>query len=497
MLRSGTVIRIILVSLAAVMFVVAPATAQGDDITGLWYCYASEVDGWLNSDYNWTFYYGSDLALYALINIPDLGYLDEVVPVLFDGQTVTVIIEPGVFEMTGEYDGEFITGETYVPVPFPPYLVLMSWISVRFTGEIGYPGEAPGPVCENLPPKYCTGSAAECSEIVPFTPDEGPGYLDYPINGETWDNQYRSFIRRDNMLNVQNAADKVHCKTDGWDYGNFAPLGLGDMSEADGSIPGTSVGNPGHPPGTHEDGKDIDIAYSQLYVPDNPLRTICLHHEGITDAYHCVEAPYGFDRWRVALFIAYLAEHPRMRAIGVDGQAGLVLEEALDDLVLLGWLDADARAAIPLAYEVVDQGYGWFLFHHHHMHVSMNPVSLIVAEFLLEPTAVSAVGPGRFVTGYLEFASDSGVDGDDVDVATVALVVNGHTLLPAESTVVSDYNGNGIPDITAQFDRKKIVQLNGGGVFEMAIIGSTFGPGRTFFQESETVFIISSWSPAP
>jgi hypothetical protein len=46
-------------------------------------------------------------------------------------------------------------------------------------------------------------------------------------------------------------------------------------------------------------------------------------------------------------------------------------------------------------------------------------------------------------------------------------------------------------------DRKKIVQENGGGVFEVAIIGSTFGPGRTFFQESDTVFIISSWSPAP
>jgi len=485
----------ILFVILLVLIAATPAVAQ--DITGLWYCYGHEVDGVLISDFNWTIFYGDGPGLFATLNIPDIGILDTVVPVTFDGENVTFIVEPGVFEMTGVYDGEFITGETWVPVPFPPYLVLISWLSAQFTGEIGYPGIAPGPVCDDLPPKYCTGSAADCGKVIPFSPVEGPGFIDYPINGETWEDQYRSFLRRDVMLNVQNSAAKVHCKTAEWDYGNFAPLGMGDMSEADGAIPGTSHGSPGHPPGTHEDGKDIDIGYHQHYVPDNPLRVICLHHEGITNAYHCVDAPYGLDRWRTALFIATLAEHPRIRAIGVDGQAGLLLEDALDELVLIGWLEADARAAIPLAYEVIDMGWGWFLHHHHHLHVSMKPVAPIVAEFLLTPEAVSAAGPARFVTGYLEFEGDSGVDAYDVDGSTVALVVNGHTLLPAESAVVSDFNENGIPDLTVTFDRKKIVQENGAGTFEMAIIGSTFGADGVCFQESDTVRIISSHFPSP
>ena len=89
---------------------------------------------------------------------------------------------------------------------------------------------------------------------------------------------------------VKYAAGKVDCKAANWDYGNFAPLGLGDMSEADGSIPGTSTGNPGHPPGSHEHGFDIDIAYYQLYAPDNLLRAVGIHFYGpVMDAFHLLE----------------------------------------------------------------------------------------------------------------------------------------------------------------------------------------------------------------
>ena len=83
--------------------------------------------------------------------------------------------------------------------------------------------------------------------LVPFDPDTGYGYWDYPLNGETETNQYRSYVRRDVMMLVKYAAAMTACQSEGWSFGNGGPLGLGDMSEADGAIPGTSVGSPGHP----------------------------------------------------------------------------------------------------------------------------------------------------------------------------------------------------------------------------------------------------------
>ena len=77
------------------------------------------------------------------------------------------------------------------------------------------------------------------------------------------------------------------------------------------------------------------------------------------------------DPWRTALFIAYLAEHPHVEEIGVDGQIGPVLEAALDQLVQTGWIESGLRERIPLVYETVDEGTGWFRFHHHHVHFGM------------------------------------------------------------------------------------------------------------------------------
>jgi len=109
---------------------------------------------------------------------------------------------------------------------------------------------------------------------VQFDPPVTEGYVDFPMNGEIWDNQFRSYVRRDLMMLIRYASAKVACTSADWNYGSHAPLGLVDMSEADGSIPGTSIGYPGHPPGTHEDGKDIDAAYYQLYAADNKGRSV-------------------------------------------------------------------------------------------------------------------------------------------------------------------------------------------------------------------------------
>ena len=133
------------------------------------------------------------------------------------------------------------------------------------------------------------GSATTCGELVAFNPRQGPGYDDYPINGESVANQYRSYLRRDLMMAILHAAAVVECKAAGW-AGNGGPLGLGDMSEVNGAIPGTAMGSPGHPAGTHTDGRDIDLAYFQAGTPDNRLRPVCPDTEG-QNQNHCVAHP--------------------------------------------------------------------------------------------------------------------------------------------------------------------------------------------------------------
>jgi hypothetical protein len=232
----------------------------------------------------------------------------------------------------------------------------------------------PGPVpdCSSIPTWECNGNESYCGQIVPFEPDLGDGYWDYPINGETSSNEYRSYSRRDVMLLVKYAAAYTWCVSQGWSHGNAGqPLGLGDMSEATGDIPGTSIGSPGHPAGTHVDGHDMDIAYYQSGTPDNTLRPVCTHQGGGQDAYHCLGNPDLLDPWRTAVFIGMLHVTPQLRVIGVDGKVGPIVEEKVAQLCSAGWLTGPACFGLSLAYEVTDEGRGWYYFHHHHLHISL------------------------------------------------------------------------------------------------------------------------------
>jgi len=269
-----------------------------------------------------------------MTNIPPLGLFDEFLPATVEesvSETTVRFGVPGLLELSGVLAGNSISGPLHVV--FGGDLYTGQWYIEKYTGQVFFPGDAPGPACEDLPALHCIGSAEYCSERVPFSPDSGPGYLNQPLNGETWENQYRSHIRRDLGQLVKYATAKVACKTVDWDYGNRGPLGLADMSEADGSIPGTSIGYPGHPPGSHEDGRDIDMAYYQVYAADNLVRVVGTHYEGYFDAYHLTGSPQLLDVWRTALCIAYLSEHPRVRVIGVDGKLGPILDDAFDALV--------------------------------------------------------------------------------------------------------------------------------------------------------------------
>ena len=245
------------------------------------------------------------------------------------------------------------------------------------------PGPGPGPDCD-LPPLICEGSPAYCGELIQFDPDNNPseagydetlGYVDFPENGETWTNQYRSWLRRDTIMMIQYASAYVACKAADWSFGNGGPIGLIDMSEEDGSIPGTSIGMPGHPPGTHTNGFDIDAAYYQVNTPDNRPRPVCDHYEGGQEAYHCTAPPHLLDPWRTALFIGALQQHPDLRVIGCDGKVGPMVMDAMQVLCADGWLSPFACNNDSLTYEEENMGYGWFLFHHHNMHISFNGTS--------------------------------------------------------------------------------------------------------------------------
>ena len=233
------------------------------------------------------------------------------------------------------------------------------------------------PNCEGVGPAWdsCNpnGGSNDCGELLAFTPKRGSGYWDYPINGETESNQYRSYARRDLMLLIQYAAAQTDCLAQGWDFGNGEPLGLGDMSEANGAIPGTAEGDPGHPEGTHVDGHDMDIAYFQVGTADNLLRPICDHISSGQDQYHCVGEPELLDVWRTALYLGKLHDNPFVRVIGVDGQAGPLIEDAMEQLCYAGWLTGNVCEpnGSLLTYETVDEGMGWYYFHHHHFHISL------------------------------------------------------------------------------------------------------------------------------
>lgn len=117
----------------------------------------------------------------------------------------------------------------------------------------------------------------------------------------------------------------------------------------------------------------MDLAYFQMTTPDNRLREVCVHERNGQDQLHCVAAPNNLDVWRTALFIGLLHASPQLRVIGVDGQVGPLVESAITQLCSGGWLNnAACNRGLALAFETTDMGRGWFLFHHHHLHVSLS-----------------------------------------------------------------------------------------------------------------------------
>ena len=247
--------------------------------------------------------------------------------------------------------------------------------------------------------------------LVAFEPRLGAGYDDYPINGETVDDQYRSFLRNSGVLMISYAAARVASEAADWSSGNGAPLGLGDMSESNGAIPGTSDGSPGHPMGTHTDGVDIDVAYYQQNGTDNQLRPVCPHRIASVDQGRCIGAPDNLDAPRTALFIAALASTGAVRVIGVDGEIGPLILAALTDLCTGGV--SDACGPMPLTFETTNQGLGWFFFHHFKMHISFKASVDTVAPTvtLTSPPADAVYDQGEVVVADYDCTDEIGGSG--------------------------------------------------------------------------------------
>jgi hypothetical protein len=227
------------------------------------------------------------------------------------------------------------------------------------------------PPCLNLPPRDCAGAA--CADLVPFQPVTGPGYDNYAVNGETDANQYRSFARVDAVMLIKWSTAFTACNSLAWTEGNGGRLGLGDMSEANGAIPGTAEGSPGHPAGSHVDGYDIDTAYYQTGTADNRLRPVCPHEVDGADQHRCVGAPTTLDVKRTALFLGALLTSSRVRVIGVDGKIGPLVKPEIQNLCDGGVVPAESCTRLSrIAYEETDTGLGWYRFQHHHMHVSLS-----------------------------------------------------------------------------------------------------------------------------
>src|SRR5262245_49030203 len=160
---------------------------------------------------------------------------------------------------------------------------------------------ARAPDCGHLPPRDCDDGPARCAELVQFEPALGLGYFDDPIADEISAERSTSYARRDLVMLVKDATAKVACTT------GARPLGLGDMSDRLGRVPGSADGAPRHPFGSHLGGRDIDLAYYQTGTPDNRLRAICPHETDGVDQHHCVAAPTTLDARRTALLIGALS----------------------------------------------------------------------------------------------------------------------------------------------------------------------------------------------
>ena len=180
-----------------------------------------------------------------------------------------------------------------------------------------------------------------------------------------------AFLRRDLTLVIRHAACQVAAR-----YPGTQPIGLSDLSQADGLTPGTDVGGPRHPTSTHH-GDDFDLAYYQTDGTNNP-QIICgdgsdTNSNGYpgryNDGYFCTTEANIIDWPREAYWFAMLASTPLVRVFGIDETLPDDFRRELGALLSAG---AITRAQHDRASVLGYGADGGWPFHHHHSHMSYN-----------------------------------------------------------------------------------------------------------------------------
>lgn len=220
----------------------------------------------------------------------------------------------------------------------------------------------------DCPTWVCTGP--DCTDIVQM-----PGSYDHDsaeaiAAGYFIDTrpQY-AWLRKDLTMLLRYAACEVARRFPGTN-----PIGIMDLSQADGYTPGTDVGDPRHPTTTHR-GSDMDLAY---YQTDgiNDGQIVCgdgsdTNGNGrpgrYNDGYFCTTEDNIVDWPREAYWFAMLASTPLVRVFGIDRTMPDDFRAELRRQHDLGWIaDDQYERALELGYGASG---GW-QFHHHHTHMS-------------------------------------------------------------------------------------------------------------------------------
>jgi hypothetical protein len=112
----------------------------------------------------------------------------------------------------------------------------------------------------------------------------------------------------------------------------------------------------------------------------------------------------------------------------------------------------------------------------------------VVATIDIDPDTLNIKSKGNWITCYIELPE--GYDGNQIDVNTVILSVEGATPIAAElsPTEVGDYDNDTIPDLMVKLDRGAVQSVAGEGSVEMTVGGSL--TDGTTFEGTDTVFII-------
>ncbi len=211
---------------------------------------------------------------------------------------------------------------------------------------------------------------AACDEIVAFPGPSEPTDPDAVALGYFIDtHRDYAFLRRDLVMLTQWATCQMRERFPG-----IAPLGLADLTQANGRIPGTDVGDARHPDGTH-DGSDLDIAYyqtdgvndAQIICGDGSDRNENGTRGQFNDGRFCTTEQNIVDLEQQVYFMALMAYHGGWRIVGVDTTVADDIEREVDRLWSLDIISGTVRDRLgSLGYGSAG---GW-AFHHHHIHVS-------------------------------------------------------------------------------------------------------------------------------